>query len=63
MTQTEARKKIVLQYDMGNSLMAIHESMNDAAEACGGHQANISKACLGKIKTAYGFKWKFKDKK
>ena len=33
----------------------------EAARALGGYACYISKCCNGKQKTAYGYKWKFKD--
>lgn len=36
-------------------------SIGDAATFVNGASSNISKACRGHIKSAYGFKWKYKD--
>ncbi len=36
----------------------LHGSIEEAAKYIGGDQSFISKACRGKVKSAYGFKWK-----
>ncbi len=52
-------KKIV-QLDMNNNIVKIWGCMNDIGKSLYGFkQGNISSACLGKLKTAYKFKWKF----
>lgn len=54
-------KKEVYQYDLNNNLLNIYESTAAAARALekpnGGSQ--ISKACRGLIKTAYGCIWRY----
>lgn len=37
------------------------KSVADAARYCNGHTTTISKCCLGKAKSAYGYKWAYKE--
>jgi group I intron endonuclease len=53
------RSKMVAQYSMDNELIAIHESMSDAARAVGGRHSTISDCCRGHTKSSKGFKWKY----
>lgn len=39
----------------------VYRSLSDAARAIGGDPSNISKAALGKIKSAYGFTWRYTE--
>lgn len=56
-----SNKKQVYQYDLNNNLISTYESTAAAARALnityGGTQ--ISKACRGIVKTAYGYKWTY----
>lgn len=36
-------------------------SVSEAARYCNGGSSTISKCCLGKAKSAYGMRWKYKD--
>jgi group I intron endonuclease len=53
------RSKMVAQYSMDNELIAIHESMSDAARAVSSFQSIISNCCRGVKISAAGFKWKY----
>ena len=39
----------------------VFDSLNDAASWCNGKAMNISACCRGRQKTAYGYRWKFKE--
>ena len=56
-------RKIVEQYDLNDDLIQTYPSIAEASKAISptGNHACISNACNGKRKTAYGYKWKFKD--
>ena len=67
---SEARKGIpniklskpVLQIDKNtDELIAEFPSMTEVERQLGFSFKNISACCLGKIKSAYGFKWKYKE--
>lgn len=51
--------KCVLQYDLSGKLLHIWETGLDAAKSLNIPQGNISSCCLGKLKTAGGFKWQY----
>lgn len=68
-----ARTRRVAQIDrLTGSVIAVWESIKDAAVAVGGRQSNISTVCCQSVrivgsraytaKTAYGFKWRFADR-
>lgn len=46
------------QFDKGNNLIAIYDSMSAAAKAINGSVSAISQVCAGKAKTHKGFIWK-----
>jgi hypothetical protein len=57
-------KKIKInQYDLNGNFIATHNSAAEAAIAVGkpGNGSSIIKACRGKLKTAYKFKWSYAD--
>ena len=51
--------KCVLQYDLSGKLLHVWETGLDAAKSLNIPQGNISSCCLGKLKTAGGFKWQY----
>jgi len=55
----EKVKKPVLQMKKG-VVIAEHESATRAERVLGHHSSNISACCRGKLKTCYGFEWKWK---
>lgn len=61
--QTEEEKikkgKRVLQFTLNGNFIAEHKTITEAAKVVGGKKGSISKCCLGKTKTAYGFVWRF----
>lgn len=64
-TATRKRNKVgfkpVEQYDISGNLVAVYESTAAAARATGCGQGSISNNCLGRTKTAGGYKWKYLD--
>ena len=52
-------KKAVEQLDMSGNVVRLFESLADAEKLCGYNHANISNCCNGKLKSAYGFRWRF----
>ena len=59
--RTSNRK--VAQMDLDNNIIAVFDSVADAAQAMGGTRQGIDKVCKGIYgrKTAHGFKWKYLD--
>ena len=58
---SEANSKPVLQIDqLTDTIIAEFPSINEVQRQLGINQSNISKCCLGKINTAYSFKWQYK---
>lgn len=58
----ERRKKPVIQMDLNNNVIREFKSAQDATKYYGMENLykHISACCVGKRKTAYGYKWKFK---
>jgi len=54
-------KKHVIKYDKDLNFIAEFCSIYEAARSINKTHQNISACALGKIKTAYGFIWKFKN--
>lgn len=53
-------KKTVLQYDLNMVFIAEHSSANQAAKSINLNQGgNIRLCCSGKLKSAYGFIWRY----
>lgn len=50
--------KSVVQMNISGDIIAIFDAIMDAERATGIYHSSISAACLGKNKTAGGFKWK-----
>lgn len=51
--------KSVIQLTIDNRIVNTFDSIMDAERKLGYDNSNISKACKGKYKTAYGYKWQF----
>lgn len=49
--------KAVVRLDDG----VVFESVSDAGRACNGTTSGISKCCMGKAKSAHGFRWAYKE--
>lgn len=58
-TRNQQVSKPVNQYDLQWNLVAIYESLNEASRQTGVNQGNISAVCLGRYKTAGGFRWRY----
>ena len=56
-----ANRKAVLQYSLSGELLAEFDSAVEASAALGVCYGPISQCCRGTLKTAYGFKWVFKN--
>jgi len=55
-----SRTKKVKQFDpLSGQLVAVFNSVTEAAKAVGGKLKNISSACTGHVKTSRGFRWEF----
>ena len=59
-SRSEKYAKPILQYDKQGNFIKEWKSAKVAADELGFKQTNINANCLGKLKTAYGFIWKFK---
>ena len=53
--------KPVLQYDLNDNLVKEYPSIKQIERELGFANQHISKCCKGKLKQAYGFKWKYKE--
>ena len=57
-------QKPVIQYDLNNHIIKEFSSVSSAARSLNKESRTlISKCCQGKIKTAYGYIWKYKEDK
>ena len=54
------RSKAVLQYDKSGNLVSEWPSVLEVQRQTGFVQSSISRCCLGKHKSAYGYIWKYK---
>lgn len=61
-TERQAKKcsKSVLQYDLQDNLIKEFPSLMQVYRELGFSYGHIGDCCNGKLKTAYGFKWKYK---
>lgn len=59
----QKRKRPVVQYSLSGELLNTYESLTLAGIVFGkiNGYANISHCCNGKIRTAYGYVWKYKE--
>jgi len=56
----EMFEKVVIQFDLNMDILNIFTSIKGALKHIGENEksSHISSCCLGKIKTAFGYKWK-----
>lgn len=55
-------QKIVEQYDLNGNFISEYSSCREAARSIGApYHVGISSCCIGKQRTAYGYKWKYKE--
>lgn len=57
----ETKSKQVNQYSLDGTLLATYPSAHEVKRQLGFAQPNISACCNGKYKTAYGYKWRYKN--
>ena len=55
------QSKTVLQFTLDNILVKEYPSIQQVYRETGFSQGNISSCCNGKLKTAYGYKWRYKE--
>jgi len=61
--KNKIRKKIILQYDLEGNFIKEWSSLTEAAESVGRTEPTyISMCCRNKVKQAYNYIWKFKNK-
>ena len=65
--QIEKQSVAIMQYDLDGNLIKEWKSATEAGRVLGVYPSNITTCCVGKnsegknIKTAYGFKWGYKE--
>ena len=59
----DKQSKTIIQYSLEGVYIKEWKSASEASVYLNKHPAHISSCCLGKRKTAYGYKWKFKHDK
>ncbi len=55
------KSKTVIQYDLKDNFIQEWPSVREIERQLGYKNSGISVCCLGKQKTAYGYKWKYKE--
>lgn len=60
-SRNNGKRKVILQYDTGMNLIREFHSVNEAGRNLGKRHQNIAACARGKLKTAYGFIWKYKE--
>ena len=58
---TKKRSKTVLQFDLQDILIKEYPSIKQAGRETGFAFQNICSCCKGKLKQAYGYKWRYKE--
>lgn len=56
-----SRRKVVLQFDKNNNFISEYESLTDASKRTKCSIADICSCCKGRLKSAGGFIWRYKD--
>lgn len=57
----ETKSKQVSQYNLEGKLIEKYKSSREASRHTGFAQSSISDCCRGKLKTAYGYVWKYTE--
>lgn len=59
----ESQRKKIMQFDLDGNYITEFKSIMDAAKSLGNinYRVSIKRCCQGKYKSAYNFKWRFKD--
>ena len=52
----------IIQYDLEGNFLNIWDSFKTIKEEFGFFESGLVNCCKGKQKTAYGYKWKYKNK-
>lgn len=55
------KSKIILQIELNGNIIADFHSLCEVQRQLGYEKASVSRCCLGKQKTAYGYKWQYKN--
>jgi hypothetical protein len=55
-----SKKKAVLQCNLGGNVIKEWEAFSDVERSLGYDTGFLIKCCMGKVNTAYGYKWKYK---
>lgn len=55
------KSKIILQIDLNGNIIADFPSLCEVERQFGYERASVSRCCLGKQKTSYGYKWRYKN--
>ena len=55
------KSKLVLQYDLQDNFVKEYASTHQVERELGFSNGTISECCNGKVKTAYGYKWRYKE--
>ena len=55
------KSKIILQIDLNGNIIADFPSLCEVQRQLGYERASVSRCCLGKQKTSYGYKWQYKN--
>ena len=61
--RAKSKSKTVLQFTLDNILVKEYASVRQVERELGFAHANIVNCCNGKQKTAYGYKWQYKENK
>jgi hypothetical protein len=56
-----SHERRVIQKDLEDNFVAVHESVTKAGESIGLTRHAINKVCIGKNKTAGNYKWEYED--
>ena len=59
--RSEANKKPIVQYNKNGEFIKEWPSGKDATDGLGIDPSSITRACKGKVKSAGGFRWKYKE--
>lgn len=57
----ESKSKVVLQFDKQGNFINEWSSTHEVERQLGFYQQNICNCCNGKLHTAYGYKWLYKE--
>jgi group I intron endonuclease len=60
-SENNSQNRKILQYDLNMNFIGEFRSVSEASRSLGKTHQNISKCASGKIPTAYGFIWRYKE--